>query len=314
MDRVKVSTQLKVIESSPLARSVRRQNQTCKSNGDELMPIHTITGGAGLKLAVHEYGQPDGQPILFVHGFNQCSLVWSKQYQSPLADEFRLVCLDIRGHGMSEKPLAIDQYNEAESWADDVQAVITGLALHKPILVGWSYGGFIINDYLAKYGQNAIRGINYVCAGVLLGVEKAADMYGSGFTDHIQGLCSEDLEDNIRAVRSVLCAFFEKQPTREEFEVMVAFNMCVPPVVRSGLVSRAIDRDDVLQTLTIPVLVTQGEKDRVVLASQIEHLLARIPHARSSVYAGLGHAPFFEDPERFNRELAAFARLQAGSS
>ena len=71
------------------------------------MPIHTITGGGGLQLAVHEYGQPHGKPMLLIHGFSQCHLVWSKQYQSPLADEFRLVCLDNRGHGMSEKPTAL---------------------------------------------------------------------------------------------------------------------------------------------------------------------------------------------------------------
>jgi pimeloyl-ACP methyl ester carboxylesterase len=276
------------------------------------MPIHTITGGGGLQLAVHEYGQPHGKPILLIHGFSQCHLVWSKQYQSPLADEFRLVCPDNRGHGMSEKPTTSEHYTQGERWAEDVQAVITGLALHKPILAGWSYGGFIINDYLAKYGQDTVGGINYVCAGVLLGVEKAANTFGSGFTDHVASLCSENLEDNIRAVRPFLRAVFEKQPTQDEFEVLVAFNMYVPPAVRLGLVSRTIDCDAVMHALTVPVLVTQGEKDGLVLASHTAHLLSCIPHAQASVYAGIGHAPPFEEPERFNRELAAFARQHAG--
>jgi non-heme chloroperoxidase len=69
------------------------------------MSIHTITGGGGLQLAVHEYGQPHGKPILLIHGFTQCHMVWSKQYHSALADEFRLLCCDNRGHGMSAKPL-----------------------------------------------------------------------------------------------------------------------------------------------------------------------------------------------------------------
>ena len=136
------------------------------------MPIHTIAGGGRLQLAVHEYGQPHGKPILLIHGFNQCHLAWSKQLQRSLADEFRLVRPDNRGHGMSEKPTTSEHYTQSERWADDVQAVITELALDKPILVGWSYGGFIINDYLAKYGQDAVGGINYVCAAVLLGVER----------------------------------------------------------------------------------------------------------------------------------------------
>jgi non-heme chloroperoxidase len=276
------------------------------------MPIHAITGGGGLQLIAHEYGQPNGKPILLIHGFSQCHLVWSKQYQSPLADKFRLVCLDNRGHGMSEKPTALEHYTQAERSADDVQAVITRLALRKPVLVGWSYGGFIINDYLATYGQDTVGGVNYVGAAVLLGVEEAANTFGSGFTDHVAGLCSENLEENIRAVRPFLRAVFEKQPTQDEFEVLVAFNMYVPPAVRLGLVSRTIDRDAVMQALTIPVLVTEGEKDGLVLASHTEHLLSCIPHAQRSVYAGIGHAPPFEDPERFNRELAAFAQQHAG--
>jgi non-heme chloroperoxidase len=274
--------------------------------------IHTITGGGGLQLAVHEYGQPEGKPLLLIHGFSQCHLGWSKQYQSRLADEFRLVCLDNRGHGMSEKPTAAEHYTQAELWADDVHAVITGLALRKPILAGWSYGGFIINDYLAKYGQDVVGGINYVCAAVLMGVEKAANTFGRGFTDHVEGLCSANLEDNVRAVRPFLRAVFAQQPSHDEFEALLAFNMVVPPSVRLGLVSRVIDRDAVMQALTVPVLATQGERDTLVLASHTEHLLSCIPHAQASVYAGIGHAPPIEDAARFNRELAAFARQQAG--
>ena len=158
---------------------------------------------------------------------------------------------------------------------------------------------------IAQYGQDTVGGINYVCGAVLLGVEKAANMFGSAFTDRVPGLCSENLEENIGAVRQLLRAVFERQPTQDEFEAIVAFNMYVPPAVHIGLLSRAIDRDAIMQALTVPVLVTQGEKDGLVLASHTEHLLSCIPHAQASVYAGIGHAPPFEEPERFNRELAA---------
>ena len=276
------------------------------------MPIHTIIGGGRLQLAVHEYGQPHGKPILLIHGFSACHLVWAKQYQSHLADEFRLVCLDNRGHGMSEKPTVLEHYTQDALWADDIHAVIAGLALRKPILVGWSYGGFIINDYLAKYGQDAVGGIKYVSAGVLLGVEKAANTYGSDLPGYFAGLCAENLEDNIRALRPFLRAIFAQQPSQEDFEVMVAFNMVVPPAVRRGLVARTIDRDDVLQALTIPVLVTEGAKDGLVLAAHTQHLLSCLAQAQHSRYEGIGHAPPMEDTERFNRELAAFARQHAG--
>ncbi len=69
------------------------------------MNIHSIQGGGGVRLHVREWGNASGPSILFVHGWSQNHLCWSKQYQSELATSYRLVALDLRGHGMSEAPL-----------------------------------------------------------------------------------------------------------------------------------------------------------------------------------------------------------------
>ena len=98
---------------------------------------HSVTGGGGVRLNVSETGNPRGKPILFIHGFSQCSLAWNKQLHSTLAKDFRLVAMDIRGHGLSEKPH--DAYSDSKMWAEDVQAVITALDLDKPVLSGWSH-------------------------------------------------------------------------------------------------------------------------------------------------------------------------------
>lgn len=272
------------------------------------MATRTVTGGGGLQLAVHEYGRSDGKPIVFIHGFGACHLAWRRQYESLLAEEFRLVCLDSRGHGMSEKPTNPEQYRDDALWAEDIHAVISSLELREPILVGWSYGGYIINDYLARYGQSAVSGINYVAAAVIMGIRKAASTVGSSLAKNISGLCSDDLEENIRSLIPFLRSVFETPPSQEEFETMLAFNMVVPPAVRRALMSRTIDRDHVMKGLSLPVMVTEGAKDRVVLAFQTRHLLSHIAHAKHSRYEGVGHAPQMEDAERFNRELAAFAR------
>ena len=79
------------------------------------MKAHTVTGGGGIKLHVEETGNPNGRPMLFIHGFSQCRLAWTKQLTSDLADDFRLVALDIRGHGLSEKPR--DAYGDSQLWA-----------------------------------------------------------------------------------------------------------------------------------------------------------------------------------------------------
>jgi pimeloyl-ACP methyl ester carboxylesterase len=78
--------------------------------------------------------------------------------------------------------------------------------------------------------------------------------------------------------------------------------------VRASLAARNIDGDDVLRTLSVPVLVTQGREDTVVLPAMAEHILAVCPTARASWYEGVGHAPHLEAPERFNRELTELAR------
>lgn len=82
---------------------------------------HTIAGGRQLKLHVREWGQPDARAILFIHGWSQNHLCWSKQIESPLAEEFRLVAIDIRGHGQSEAPLDAESYTTGALWADDVK-------------------------------------------------------------------------------------------------------------------------------------------------------------------------------------------------
>ena len=118
------------------------------------MKSYKITGGGGVKLHVEETGNPHGRPIVFIHGFSQSRLCWNKQFQSSLADGHRLVRLDNRGHGLSEKPKGA--YGESKLWADDINAIITDLGLKRPILSGWSYGGVIICDYVRYYGEASL--------------------------------------------------------------------------------------------------------------------------------------------------------------
>jgi non-heme chloroperoxidase len=68
-----------------------------------MMTSHTFTGG-GTSLHLVETGNARGRPILFIHGFSQCWLAWSRQLTSELAARHRLVAMDMRGHGLSDKP------------------------------------------------------------------------------------------------------------------------------------------------------------------------------------------------------------------
>ena len=81
------------------------------------------------------------------------------QYDSSLVDEFRLVAYDLRGHGMSEAPADAASYTDGRMWADDLAAVIDHLGLDRPVLVGWSYGAFVIGDYLRVHGQDNVAAL-----------------------------------------------------------------------------------------------------------------------------------------------------------
>ncbi len=70
--------------------------------------------------------------------------------------------MDNRGHGMSERPVQPEHYVDAQLWADDVAAVIEQVDLERPVLVAWSYGGFIVSDYVRAYGTAEIAGVNLV--------------------------------------------------------------------------------------------------------------------------------------------------------
>jgi non-heme chloroperoxidase len=90
---------------------------------------------------------------------------------------------------------------------------------------------------------------------------------------------------------------------------MLAFNMVVPPLVRTALMARPANRGDVLEHIRCPVLVTHGDKDRILLVALGKFTAGTVPGAKLSLYEGIGHAPFWEDAPRFNRELVEFVRL-----
>jgi pimeloyl-ACP methyl ester carboxylesterase len=272
------------------------------------MTTNTVRGGGGLRLHVREWGKPDGPPILFIHGWSQNHLCWARQYESALADEFRLVAYDLRGHGMSEAPLEIEHYTEDRLWADDVAAIVEELHLDGAVLVGWSYGSFVICDYVRAYGQERVAAIDFVEGAVKLGEAAFGTLIGPGFLDTFVAATADDLPTNIRAMRAFVRACIVKPVPDDELETAVCWNVVVPAAIRANLAARELDCDDVLRGLRVPLLVTHGRADTVVLPAMADHVLATCPTAEASWYDGVGHVPHLEEPERFNRELAALTR------
>jgi pimeloyl-ACP methyl ester carboxylesterase len=272
------------------------------------MKTHTVPGGGGLRLHVREWGNPDGTPIVFIHGWSQSHLCWQRQVESPLCDEFRLIAFDLRGHGMSDAPLQSQHYTHAGLWAYDLAAIIDELELERPVLVGWSYGAFVICDYLRAYGQERIGAIAFVAGAVKLGEAAFGILIGPGFLDHFADATADDLPTNIRGMRGLVDALSASPLPPADTETLLAASMAVPARIRASLAAREIDCDDVLAALQVPLLVNQGRSDTIVLPAMAEHILAVCPTAQASWYDDAAHVPHLEDPERFNRELTEFAR------
>ena len=191
-------------------------------------------------------------------------------------------------------------------------AIIEQLRLDRPVLVGWSYGGFIICDYLRAHGQDRIAAVDFAGAVVTLGAAAFGTLIGPGFLDHFPDVTSNDLPTNILGMRALVKGWPATPYPAEEVETLLCSGMAVPARIRANLAAREIDGDDVLRTLEVPLLVSHGRADTVVLPAMAEHILATCPVAKASWYDGVGHAPHLEDPERFNRELAALTtRLRA---
>jgi non-heme chloroperoxidase len=285
-----------------------------QSTLEQMAPIpiatHEILGGGGLRLHAREWGNPDGPGILFIHGWSQSDLCWRKQVEGDLAAAFRIVTFDLRGHGLSEKPLGSEHYGDGQRWADDVAAVIDQTGLERPILVAWSYGGFVVSDYLRAYGEARIGGIDLVAAAVIL-EPPTFDHFGPGLLENAQEMCVPDLAANIAATRRFLRACTSGPLGDEELSAALAWNMAAPPAVRAALIARALDGSDVLARVSVPVLVTHGNDDAIVLPSMSEHALSVCAAATPSWYDGVGHMPFWEASDRFDRELAELAATAA---
>jgi pimeloyl-ACP methyl ester carboxylesterase len=209
---------------------------------------------------------------------------------------------------MSESPPQSQHYTHAGPWAYDLAAIIEELELERPVLVGWSYGAFVICDYIRAYGQDRIGALDFVGGAVKLGETAFGTLIGPGFLDHFPGATADDLPTSIDAMRGLVRAFSVAPLARADTETLLAASMTVPPRVRANLAARDIDCADVLGALEVPLLVTHGRADSIVLPAMAEHVLAVCPTAEVSWYDRCAHVPHLEEPERFNRELAALAR------
>jgi non-heme chloroperoxidase len=265
-----------------------------------------IAGAGGTKLFVEELGDPGRPSILWIHGFAQSRLCWDRQFDSELAAQYHLIRYDCRGHGLSDKPDDLTAYQQSKIWADDLNAIITTLQLKRPVLCGWSYGGVIICDYIRYYGEQNLAGLILVGATTELGGKENNSRLGPEFVQLFSDLISADYNTGSRALQQLTDIVTYQPLDPHDFYLFQGVSSVTTPTVRQGMFKRKVINTDLLESLSIPTLILQGQNDRIVLPAYADYLAHHIPHARRIDYEPCGHAPFFEHPHRFNRDVAEF--------
>jgi non-heme chloroperoxidase len=263
----------------------------------------TIKTADGLELAAEQHGDPSGPEILLVHGLGQSRISWSRQTQGSLARTCRVVSYDLRGHGDSSKPASRHAYEDTELWASDLQAVIDAAGLERPTIVGWSLGVLVVGHYVQRYGAERIGGLNAVGAVTTL----ASDMQGPVPIAFREPLASLDLATRCDAIAGFLAACFAVPPPETDLRRMLVFNGMVPREMQQGVVAMGNELPDHIWSAIPRLLATWGDEDQHVRCEMSSRLVELSRAGRLSVFEGAAHAPFYERPGRFNRELAAFA-------
>lgn len=258
---------------------------------------HTVQGGGGVNIAIQEWGNPEGRPIIFIHALMQSHLGYLPILTGPLAQDARLITFDTRGHGNSGKPDDMAAYQDGEQLAGDLAAVIGLVEDAKPIVVAWSIGGVILDDYLAKYGDGGISGAVYLGAGHALG-DYSNKYLAAGFAQAAPAVLSPDLTTRVRGTIEVGRANTAQPLPDELFMFGIAISMVVPLQARAGLISRNVNHiTDTLPSITVPIRFLHGSEDKIVEPVSSKDAAAAAPNGTYVEIDGIGHAPATEATE-----------------
>ncbi|MFI5583880.1 alpha/beta fold hydrolase [Amycolatopsis sp. NPDC051758] len=264
-----------------------------------------VVGHGGTRLGLRVEGAENSRPIVFVHGWAQSSGAWAAQLADPaLTERFRLVAMDLRGHGASDVPAA--GYDDPVVWADDLAAVLD-FAGPDAIVVAWSYGGLVLTDHIRVHGTARLRGIVLVGAITEIGRERPGGRVGPLMREHMRGMLSDDPDIAVPALTAFSRGMVAGPVPGTQAQALLGASLSVPPAVRSALFRRDIGSEEVLVTLDKPALVAHGTADRVIEPSAAEHHLGKIPGAVGRWFLDGGHAPFAESADEFDVALRQFA-------
>ena len=251
------------------------------------------------KLHFSEAGQ--GTPVVLLHGFPLSSTLWTEQREQ-LAEHFRVITPDLRGHGQSPAPAGV---YEMESLARDVLALLDSLDIKQAVIMGHSMGGYVtLAAWRCAPGRFLAMG--------LIDSQAGADTE-AGRQGRLQLAEKVAAKGSLVAADAMLPKLFAPglaagHPLWEQVRQMI---LKTPRAGIIGALNGMAVRHDanaMLSTINIPVLVVAGDKDQIIPLAKAETLASAIPKATLKVIANAGHMPMLEQPAATTAAIHDFLR------
>lgn len=264
------------------------------------MPFVNLETG----IRMHYRDGGNGKPILFVPGFSATVDTWNYQVLD-LHDRYRCVCVDMRGHGESDKPYSDYTYNEM---CGDIDAFLEALDLQDVTFVGWSMGAGVGLKYVTNFNANSR-------VTRLALVNPATPRFKQTETEPY-GLDEETAAGTLEAVRrgfpETMAGFAGANFHRTDMEATKTWFLSMwltqPAYAAYKYLKTLMDEDlrDLVEKVTLPTLICHGRHDQVAHPGWSEYMVPRISDCRMVWFENSGHALMVEEPTKLSEELAAF--------
>ncbi|MGA9403207.1 alpha/beta fold hydrolase [Haladaptatus sp.] len=221
-----------------------------------------------------------------------------------LSPDHRIVALDYRGHGRSEKT---ETGHTVPGYADDLRTFLDRRNFNNVVLVGWSMGALVAWEYVDRFGTDRLRG--------LVDVDMSAsafawDDYEHGNNDlaRLSGTLELVQIDHAALIEGLIEAAFKEPPSPQTRTLVLDELTRTPPPVKSAILFDYTVRDyrDALPEINLPTLVCAGADEKWRTVASVRDVADRIPNADFELFENSGHCITLEEPERFNRSLATF--------